>query len=161
MTDYVAGTWGVDELLSGTVAAMGLITDFYVAPRSAAQAILDGAQAQSFEVLQAKALDPVKLETLEEILIETLGTQGPPGETVMLTDEAAEAWVLLVSPSLVTLLAQAMGVVADVAARWAKTDEIDADESELPDVQSTVESLCAMAGKATAAKSDLLLHMSL
>jgi len=138
---------------------MGILTDFYVAPRSAADAILRGKTAK-LKRFEAKRIDPVKLASLEKVAAEALGGKGSPGETVLLTDEDAEQWVFLVSPSLVALLARAGAKTAAIAKSWAATP----DKSErwtAATAKQVLASLIALAVDATKTKRDLLLRMSL
>lgn len=143
-----------------TLPPMGILTDFYAAPRALADGILDGTKTKGFPKFACKGLDPVKLESLEVIAAKLAKAKGKRGETDMLTDEAAEQWVLLVSPRLVGLLAKEPDVDALVEA-WMKTPELRADKWTAKAATAVVEGLMKLAVAATKEKCDVLLWMSL
>ena len=78
---------------------MGLLSDFFVASRSAAADVLAGNTAK-LKKLETKSIDGVKLASLEKITAKALGAKAVAGDTELLTDEENEEWVFLVSPSL-------------------------------------------------------------
>lgn len=139
---------------------MGILSDFYVAPRSAAQDVLAG-NTSKLKKLEGKSIDGVKLASLEKITAKTLGAKAKAGDTELLTDEEAEQWVFLVSPSLIPLLAKAGAKTAAIAKAWAATAEMKADGFTPGTAKKFLDDLVALAGIATKAKKDLLLKMSL
>jgi hypothetical protein len=141
---------------------MGLLTDFFVAPRAKANQILDGSGTKGVRSVQLKGLDPVKLASLETILAKQQKRKSSkPGDLPMLTDEAAEQWMFLVPPSLVELLANVGKDAKTVATAWAKTPELKADHWSESVAARTIAELGALAAEAIAKKSDLLLRMSM
>jgi hypothetical protein len=139
---------------------MGILTDFYVASRSEADAILAGKTAK-LKKLESKSIDEVKLASLEKIAAKTFGKKVKAGDTKLLTDQENEQWVFLVSPSLVDLLAKAGEDTAAIAKAWAATEELKKDGWRLADVKKLVDALVVIAADAKKAKKDLLLWMSL
>ncbi|HEV7558365.1 MAG TPA: hypothetical protein VGO00_23005 [Kofleriaceae bacterium] len=136
---------------------MALITDFYVAPASEASKILDGTGTKNRSSYLTKSLDTVKLESLEKILAKR-GSK--LGGTKIVTDQEAEQWVFVVSPSLVALLAKLSDVDA-VAKKWAATPELKADGFTVALAKQAIRKLATLAAEAATAKQQLLLMMSL
>jgi hypothetical protein len=130
-----------------------VLTDFFVASASSAAKLLSGVGTKKLSRYETKGIDPTKLESLERLL-------KSEGETTMLTDEDAEQWVFLVSPSLVALLAK-LDKVEPVAKKWAATAELKADRWTVEQAKKAISALVALAIEATAKKQDLLLRMSL
>ncbi|HEY2365781.1 MAG TPA: hypothetical protein VGH87_05310 [Polyangiaceae bacterium] len=139
---------------------MGMLTDFYVAPRSAAKDILAG-KAAKLKKLESKSIDEVKLASLEKITAKALGAKVKAGESKLLTDEDGEQWVFLVSPSLVDLLVKAGDETASIAKAWAATEEAKRDGWRAADVKKLVDRLVELAADAKKSGKDLLLFMSL
>jgi hypothetical protein len=140
---------------------MALLTDFYVAGRHEAASILDGTGIPGRPAARLKGLDPVKLSSLHRILAKHLGAEAGSIDATLLTDEAAEQWVLLVPEALVTLLAQS-GTVQDAAAEeWTHTDELKADHWTVGTARTALGELAALATNARAVGSDVLMRMSL
>ena len=136
---------------------MALITDFYVAPASAAAKILDGTGTNKRSSYQTKSIDPLKLEMLENILAKR---GAKIGDTAVVTDQDAEQWVAVVSPTLVALLAKLSDVDA-AAKKWAAMPEMKADGVPLKRVKETLVKLVELAVEAATTKQQLLLLMSL
>jgi hypothetical protein len=148
-----------------------VLTDFFVASASSAAKLLSGVGTKKLSRYETKGIDPTKLESLERLL-------KSEGETTVLTDEDAEQWVFLVSPSLVALLAKLDKVEPrstrekpsqmllralwrTVAKKWAATAELKADRWTVEQAKKAISALVALAIEATAKKQDLLLRMSL
>jgi hypothetical protein len=138
---------------------MGMVTDFFAAPRSRAHAVLNG-DTSGLPALELSCVDPVKLASLERILGRTLRKGGRAGATEMLSQKDAGQWVLLVPASLVELLACAGDVALEVGTEWAATRELQADGWTEPDAREAVAALCQLASQAKSAHSDVLLRMA-
>jgi hypothetical protein len=130
---------------------MAVLTDFFVAPASSAAKLLAGVGTKKLSHYETKSIDPSRLESLERLL-------KSEGETTILTDQDAEQWVFLVSPTLVALLAK-LKKVDPVAKKWAP--ELKADGWTVAEAKQAISALVALAIEATAKKQDLLLRMSL
>jgi hypothetical protein len=139
---------------------MGLLTDFFVAPRALAGTLLDGSKTEGLPQLLLKGLDPVKLETLRAALAKHRRRKLKKEDLTLMTDEAAEQWVFLVPSSLVELLVEVGDQSAAVAAAWIKTDELKADRWTASVAAEIIAQLAALAAEAKAQKQDLLLRMS-
>jgi hypothetical protein len=135
---------------------MGILTDFYVAPRSAASDILAGKTAK-LKKLEGKEVDTLKLESLEKVVAKTLKAKVKAGNSKLLTDEDGEQWVFLVSPSLVDLLTKAGDKTAAIAKAWAP----ELEGWKQSDVKKLVDSLVVLAADAKKSGKDLLLWVSL
>ena len=138
---------------------MGMLTRFFVAPRTGAQAILDG-QTQGMSALELKSVDLVKLASLERVLGRVLGSDGRGGPTEMLSHKAGEAWVLLVPATLVDLLTRASEVAAEVGADWASTRELKDESWTAAEATVAVSQLAALACEARWSEKDVLVKLS-
>ena len=139
---------------------MGILTDFYAAPRASAEKILAG-KAAKLPKVTSKGIDEVKLTSLDAIARKQLSAKGKPGEATLLTDQDAEQWVFLVSPALVALLARAGAKAGAIAKAWAATEEMKRDGWSPAETKELVDQLVALAATATKTKVDMLLWMSL
>jgi hypothetical protein len=98
--------------------------------------------------------------SLEKITAKALRAKAVAGDTELLTDEESEAWVFLVSPSLVPLLAKAGEKTAAIAKTWSATAEMKADGWTAAATKKLVDDLITLAGAATKSQTDVL-RMSL
>lgn len=140
---------------------MGLLTDFYVAPRAHANGILDGSKRKGAPGVEYKRVDTVKLDSLGRILAAELGREATKLRFEMLTAEEADHWVFVVPAELVDLLAAARASIAPAASAWAATAELKMDRFKLEDAKEVIASLAKLAMQAKNSKKDLLLYMSL
>jgi hypothetical protein len=140
---------------------MGLLTDFYVAPRTQARAILDDPEKGGFPCEQLKGIDPVKLESLGACLAKQLGRTASKDEALLLSDEDAEDSVFLVPPDIVALLADIGDGSAAAGAAWAQTEELKLDRWTAQLAADTIARLGKLATQARAHSVDLLLRISL
>lgn len=142
---------------------MGVLTDFVVADLADAQKVCDSsAPYRDFDGLDAKGIDPVKLDTLLAVL---RGEAFHPVTHNLLSSRGEEGpWVFEVPPDLVQRLAALTAQQLEVTARqWAATEEFSPryDNWPLEAVQEILNELAALSKRAVAQSKSILMWMSL
>ncbi len=146
---------------------MGVLTDFVVAPRSAAQEVGQAAcPCEEFDGLDAKGIDPVKLATLGAILTGTAFDPGfMSGESCLYGCGSEEGpWVFEVPPSLVARLAALQGdELVRAGEVWAATEEFSPRYDYWPAeaVHQVLNALVHLSRRAVGSNASLLMWMSL
>jgi len=144
---------------------MGVLTDFVVVDRRDAQRVCDSAcPSKDFTGLDAKGIDPVKLATLYAVLTDTEFNPSFISGDPLATGGDEGPWVMEVPPDLVQHLAKLdTNGVAAAAAEWAKTEEFSPKYDNWPAeaVHEVLAELAELCGQAVAAKTSVLMWMSL
>lgn len=146
---------------------MGILTDAFVASASELDALRPGAggPAAFFPTVQAKGMDPVKLEALEDIIAAPARPQNADG---MLVREWEEQWLYRLPASLARALVELPpDEIPRVAREWAATEEwrldgVDStDEASVAGVAALIGGLRQLAWQARQDGKALYLWISL
>ena len=140
---------------------MGLLTDFVIAKKAEAASLAESTNpTEDFEGVEAKGLDPVKLESLWALLARGGKRTGKFKMVKTASDEGP--WVLDVPAEFTRFLASlAEKDATGVVKAWAATEEMEADGWKTEDARRALDLLVAVARKATKKKSGLLMWMSM
>ena len=136
---------------------MGLLTDVFVATDVEANALpLNKSPVDSLPCIQARALDPVKFCTLENILVGT-ETKAAVRKIALLRQGSDDGpWVFRVSSELFDALSTLEdGKIGDAGQRWSQTDEMRADRWSEADTTDFLTKIAALAREAKASKRTL------
>jgi len=142
---------------------MGILSDLVIANEEDVNAILSApVPSQSFDGLDIKGIDTVKLAMLHGILTDrTLEDLLPEYDPIA---EASEngPWVFRLPKDLVEKLAQMSEQDRNlVSNKWAEIEEFALDGWELANVQNTLEAICNTAVSAESTGRGLYLWISL
>lgn len=147
---------------------MGILTDAFIASESELAGLRPGAggPAGRFPTVQAKGIEPVKLATLEAIILSASVEMWD--DDGLLERDWEEEWVYRLPASLAQALAELPPAeVPRVARAWAATEEwrLDgvspADGAALAELATLVDALRTLAGQARQDGKALYLWISL
>lgn len=126
---------------------MGLLTDFLIATKEDI-ARFDGIDFYNTfpKIVQAKKVDPIKIGTLEKILIDS--SSGELDEPIL---DFEEQWVYPLKPELVQTLAKLTVVqIAECARKWAETEEWQLERVNENDLIPLLQELAKLATQVNA-----------
>lgn len=142
---------------------MGVLTDIVIADHSEGQQLAEhSVPSKTWEGIDAKGIDPVKLGTLVAILSKVEYQDEIIDEFELLASGSDDEgpWVMTTPSSLVDLLTSAADLDS-VAERWAQTEEFQLDQWSVSQVRETLGELAQLAVKAQEKGKPLIMWMSL
>lgn len=146
---------------------MGVLTDFVVVPRDAAEAVGQShCPYEEFDGIDAKGMDTVKLAILDAVLTDAAFDPRFMSADACLygVGQTGGPWVFEVPAALVSRLAALEGATLTRAGEaWAASEEFSPEFEDWPTeaVHQKLEQLVALAQRAIAQKKSLLMWMSL
>jgi hypothetical protein len=143
---------------------MGILTDYIIAPRSAAKEICAaaGAHANRWPTLQLKGVETLKLSGILQLLSLPSESRAMAEGKLILCYEEEGPWVYEVPTSMVHALAEASPErLEQLCSAWSQSDAVVYDTWTREDCVLVVQELSALFRKAAAEQSAVLLWVCL